>query len=83
LPERIGRSILVYLGIVQVAEEALANEVENSEQIRNPKRGKRSLEKMKYYVFTRPYTRSVVKTSIFWTQKIINKVLGTMEARVY
>ncbi|KAK2462990.1 hypothetical protein APHAL10511_004977 [Amanita phalloides] len=83
LPECIGRSILVYLGIVREVEEELANQVEKVEQIKNPKRGKHSLEEMKYYVFTRPYTRSVRRTSICWTGKMVNKALGTMEARVY
>ncbi|KAF8347312.1 hypothetical protein F5887DRAFT_1175075 [Amanita rubescens] len=84
LPERIGRSILVYLGIVREAEESLASQVEKLMQIRNStKRRKRSLEEMKYYVFTRPYTRSVSKESICWTGKMVNKALGNMEARVY
>jgi hypothetical protein len=83
LPERIGRSILVYLGIVREAEESLASQVEKLAQIHNPKRRNRSLEEMKYYVFTRPYTRSVSKESICWTGKMVNKALGNMEARVY
>ena len=72
----------MYLGIVREVEEAIAHEVENLEQIHNPKRGKRSLQEMKYYVFTQPYTRSVKKTSICWTGKMINNPL-IMEARVY
>ena len=80
LPECIGRSILLYLGIVREAEEALANQMQ---QICNPKWRKQSLEEMKYYVFTRPYTHhSVHRTSICWTGNMVNKALG-MEARVY
>ncbi|KAK2459292.1 hypothetical protein APHAL10511_008694 [Amanita phalloides] len=62
LPECVGCSILVYLGIVREAEEEVANQVEKWEQIRNP---------------------NVRRTSICWTGKMINKALGTMEARVY
>jgi hypothetical protein len=85
LPERVGRCVLIYLGIVRDVEMEIANQVEVMERTRNPKRGNRvtrSFEEMKYYVFTRPYTRSIMKASTCWTGTLVNKALR-VEARVY
>jgi hypothetical protein len=72
LPEDVGLSLLIYLGVFRPVEIELASRVKST----------RSPEEMRHFIFTRPFTLRIHRASILWTGKMVNNALRSVKSNL-
>jgi hypothetical protein len=72
LPEDIGLSLLIYLGVFRPIEIELALRVKPT----------RSPKEMRHFICTRPYTLRIHRASILWTGEMVNNALHSVKSNL-
>ena len=70
LPENVGLSLLIYLGVFLPVEIELALWVKPT----------RSPEEMRHFIITRPFMLRIHRASILWTGKMVNNALCSVKS---